>query len=225
MASRLSCVIFSASVENIPHGYWAVNTFCVKFFNFLPMGMIYKRIRTVAKEKGLTITGLEKELGFAKGSLSKIDKNKPSEEKVAKLSARLGVDRNWLMGGSAEDCRYSDVFRENVSQIMQNTDPADIEAAASNGLDLEEINKVCDSAGPISLDEACKVADSLGESLEYLLDWQTKSTGFSEDSAKEIQPVDVAIVKAINALSPESKKAALAMVRGLRLQQENKDNQ
>ena len=46
----------------------------------------YEKIKELSKEKGVTITGLEKELGFARGSLSKIDKNTPSIDRLEKLS-------------------------------------------------------------------------------------------------------------------------------------------
>lgn len=51
----------------------------------------YEKIKELAKEKGVTITGLEKELGFARGSLSKIDKNKPSIDRLEKLSKYFNI--------------------------------------------------------------------------------------------------------------------------------------
>lgn len=51
----------------------------------------YERIKELCKDRGVTITGLEKELGFARGSLSKIDKNKPSYERLEKLANYFGV--------------------------------------------------------------------------------------------------------------------------------------
>lgn len=43
--------------------------------------MLYEKIRKLCKEKGVTVTEVERELGFGRGSLSKIDKHKPSNEK------------------------------------------------------------------------------------------------------------------------------------------------
>ena len=131
---------------------------------------IYDKIRDLTKEKGLTITGLEKELGFAKGSLSKIDKHMPSADRLDKLASRLGVNADWLMGKDAEDCMFSDRFRENVSMVIQNADTADIDAGIANGLDMGMISRVVEGNGSISLDTACTVADQLGESMDYLLD-------------------------------------------------------
>lgn len=79
--------------------------------------MIYQRIRDLCKLRGLTITGLERELGFAKGSLSKIDKNKPSSERVQKLADRLGVTAEYLVTGESQaDGYYYDPETARLAQ-------------------------------------------------------------------------------------------------------------
>lgn len=47
----------------------------------------YERIKGLCKDNGITISALEKELGFSKGSISKIDKNKPSIDRLEKIAA------------------------------------------------------------------------------------------------------------------------------------------
>lgn len=61
---------------------------------------IYDKIKQLCKEKGVTVTGTEKELGFSRGSLCKIDKNKPSSEKLQKLADYFGVQLEYLTGAS-----------------------------------------------------------------------------------------------------------------------------
>ena len=63
------------------------------------MGARYEKIKAAAKAKGLTVTGVEKQLGFARGSLSKIDEHKPSLEKAAMLSELLGIPIEELTSG------------------------------------------------------------------------------------------------------------------------------
>lgn len=63
------------------------------------MGEVYDRLKAAAKEKGLTITGIEKQLGIARGSLSKIDNHKPSAEKATKLAELLGIPVEELTPG------------------------------------------------------------------------------------------------------------------------------
>lgn len=63
---------------------------------------IYERIRNLCKVNGITVTGLEKSLGFARGSLSKIDTNRPSFERISKLADSLGVTTDYLMTGETQ---------------------------------------------------------------------------------------------------------------------------
>lgn len=64
--------------------------------------LTYSRIKMLCKKKGVTITGTEKELGFARGSLCKVDTNKPSMEKVQKLATFFNVSVDYLMTGEEE---------------------------------------------------------------------------------------------------------------------------
>ncbi len=59
--------------------------------------LTYDKIKMLCKKKGVTITGTEKELGFARGSLCKVDTNKPSAEKVQKLANFFDVSVEYLM--------------------------------------------------------------------------------------------------------------------------------
>lgn len=65
--------------------------------------LTYDRIKILCKQKGVTVTGTEKELGFARGSLCKVDTNKPSMEKVQKLAEFFGVSVEYLTTGEEKD--------------------------------------------------------------------------------------------------------------------------
>lgn len=52
---------------------------------------LYEQIKTVAKDKGYSINRLEKELGFARSSISKFNKNIPSTEKIIQIADKLNV--------------------------------------------------------------------------------------------------------------------------------------
>lgn len=60
--------------------------------------MLYERIKELCKIKRVSVSQLEKDLGFAKGSISKIDRHKPSADKIEKLSEYFGVQFNELTG-------------------------------------------------------------------------------------------------------------------------------
>jgi len=64
--------------------------------------LTYETIKKLCKDKGVTVTGVEKELGFARGSLCKVNTNKPSMEKVQKLANYFGVSVEHLMTGAEE---------------------------------------------------------------------------------------------------------------------------
>ena len=64
---------------------------------------MYDRIKALCKQKGVTITGTEKDLGFARGSLCKVDTNKPSMERVNKLADYFGVSVEYLMTGETTE--------------------------------------------------------------------------------------------------------------------------
>lgn len=52
---------------------------------------LYENIKHYAKMRGETISGLERELGWTKGSIGKWDVNRPSIDKAVLLAKRLGV--------------------------------------------------------------------------------------------------------------------------------------
>lgn len=59
--------------------------------------LTYEKIKKLCKRKGVTVTGLESELGFAKGSLCKVNTNKPSMEKVQKLANYFSLSTSELL--------------------------------------------------------------------------------------------------------------------------------
>lgn len=61
--------------------------------------LVYKRIKGLCKEKNISVNKLEEKLGFAKGSLCKIDINKPSADKINKLAKFFGVTSEFLVDG------------------------------------------------------------------------------------------------------------------------------
>lgn len=50
---------------------------------------IYDNIKTACKEKGITVSALEEELKFTRGSIYKWSKHCPSAEKLRVVSKRL----------------------------------------------------------------------------------------------------------------------------------------
>ena len=96
--------------------------------------LIYERIKMLCKEKNVTITGTEKELGFARGSLCKIDKNKPSAERLQKLANYFDVETDWLVGKSE--------FKTKKEMLQHFDHVCDIPALQSDVFRLEKGMKI-----------------------------------------------------------------------------------
>ena len=78
---------------------------------------MYRKIKDLCNNAGITITGLESTLGFARGSLSKIDNHKPSAEKLQKIADYFGIRVDWLQGTSeyrTDDDLYFNYAQKNL---------------------------------------------------------------------------------------------------------------
>lgn len=60
--------------------------------------MLYERIRELCRQNNTSVSALEKECGFGRGSLSKIDKHKPSNDKLQKIADYFGITVDQLTG-------------------------------------------------------------------------------------------------------------------------------
>lgn len=58
---------------------------------------IYDNIKTACKEKGITISVLEEELEFTRGSIYKWSKHCPSVEKIKKVADYFGVSIEYFL--------------------------------------------------------------------------------------------------------------------------------
>ncbi len=108
----------------------------------------YDMIKTLCKNNGVTVTGLEKELGFARGSLCKVDTNKPSMEKVKKLADYFHVSADYLMNGKekegGETYYLNDETREMAQSIFENKELRMLFDAAQDASpeDLETVHSM-----------------------------------------------------------------------------------
>lgn len=58
-----------------------------------------ERILALIKQKGLTVSGVEKELGFGNGAIKRFSSSSPSIDKVAAISNFLNVSIDYLVYG------------------------------------------------------------------------------------------------------------------------------
>ena len=87
---------------------------------------LYERIRDAAKTKGYSVNRLEQELGFARSSINKFNKNAPSADKLQKIAETLGVTVDYLMTGNTDDDSEhyytNEETREIAQEIFENPD-------------------------------------------------------------------------------------------------------
>lgn len=68
---------------------------------------MYERIKMLCKQNGTNITALERELGFAKGSICKWENHEPSYERVKMIADRFHVSVEYIKNG--EDVQWNPV--------------------------------------------------------------------------------------------------------------------
>ena len=78
--------------------------------------MMYERIKELCKGKGISINSLEKEIGTAKGYMSKIDNLKPSNDRICAIANALGVSPEYLVTGEEKNGYY---INEETRAIAQ----------------------------------------------------------------------------------------------------------
>lgn len=64
--------------------------------------MLLDNVKSVAKEKKITLSEIEKECGFQRGAISHWNDNVPSVNRVKSVADFLGVDINILIDGDTE---------------------------------------------------------------------------------------------------------------------------
>ena len=101
-----------------------------KILMYNNMGL-YEQIRDIAKTKGYSINKLEQELGFARSSINKFNKNKPSIDKLQQIADLLEVTVDYLTSGNEES--------ENNKIVLNRRDEKDIAKRLEDALaDLED---------------------------------------------------------------------------------------
>ena len=97
-----------------------------------------RELKNCVKKKGITITGLERELGFARGSLSKIDKNQPSADRLEKLSNYFGLPVDYFLEvqKTGHDKEYYDPETLEMAQALY--DDPELRALMKAAMDVKK---------------------------------------------------------------------------------------
>lgn len=105
---------------------------------------LYENVRDVAKLKGYSINRLEKELGFARSSISKFNKNVPSVEKLRQISEFLEVPIETLTSGKYENgltLKDNLDISKDLHNLMEKLSSKDAGPASFDGEDISESDR------------------------------------------------------------------------------------
>lgn len=105
---------------------------------------LYEQIRDVAKSKGYSINRLEQELGFARSSINKFNKNKPSIAKLQQIADFLGVTvdslttSEYISGNTELTARDERDITKDLDRIMGEIQKGDDGPLYYNGAEIDQ---------------------------------------------------------------------------------------
>lgn len=106
---------------------------------------LYEQIRDIAKTKGYSVNKLEQELGFARSSINKFNKNKPSIDKLQQIADFLGVSVDYLTTNEDTLQREQSLFtarderdiKKSLDKFMESLETKDGAPLYYDGNELE----------------------------------------------------------------------------------------
>ena len=77
-----------------------------------------ERVKNLCKSNGISMNQLEKELGFATGYISKLDKSTPNSKNIQKIADYFNVSVDYLISGKEpSDNKFSNEMSHLVGKI------------------------------------------------------------------------------------------------------------
>lgn len=115
---------------------------------------MYERIKALCRRDCITIAELERRLNFSRGSLCKVDKNKPTYDRVQRIADYFGVSASSLTGEAEPTRHYIDDETLAIAQELhddrnlrimfnsaKNLAPEDLLFAKEMLLKIEKLSK------------------------------------------------------------------------------------
>ena len=96
-------------------------------------------IRNLCKQKGISISALEKELGFGNGSLGKA--KKIPAERIRAIARYFNVSMEYLMTGEDQPY-YADKETDELYEAIQNNSDIKFLLSASRSMDKKDLEAV-----------------------------------------------------------------------------------
>lgn len=136
-------------------------------------------------------------------------KREPDNEMLLRIADFFSVSTDYLLGSQVED-KFSAKFRENLALYLSYQDLSDEEKVQSDYYDYVSF---AEETYPLSLAEACTVAENFGLSLDDLLqdDAENKNSP-SADEAAPRDEIDEEIMRFVGEMSLEQKDFLIALL-------------
>lgn len=128
-----------------------------------------EKIKLLRIQKGLTLEQVGDYVGVGKSTVRKWENGlieNMRRDKIAKLAFILGTTPDYLMGWGNKDDEWSANFRKSLSEELATIERTD---AADSCVDYDRLESLSCDTIPVSLSEACTIADELGTSLDRMV--------------------------------------------------------
>ncbi len=103
------------------------------------------RIKALCKKKGVSMNTAEKEIGLAKGYISKLDKSNPNMTTLQKMADYFDVSVEYLMAGKENESNDSELTAKDERDISKSLDHimSEIKSGADsplyyNGVEIDD---------------------------------------------------------------------------------------
>lgn len=126
---------------------------------------ILENVQLLCKEHGISVPGLEKELGLGKGSIYRWNKNSPSVDKLQKVANYFRVSLDQVVG-RADIYDYGWIIKEERHSQGMTLE----EVSQETGLASSTIKMIEEDANPMTDSDLESFAKTFGYSTSELLD-------------------------------------------------------
>ena len=167
---------------------------------------IYERIKSFRLALGMSQAELAKKVGYeGRSAISKVENGERdiSHSMIGQYAKALNVSPTYLLYGNCYDeinNQWSSAFCESLKRELLLIDSA---AARDSGVDLERLKSVASGEVPISLSEACNIADEIGASLDYMV-------GISKVDSKTFEFTNI-----FSQLTTEQQSLIISQIKGI----------
>lgn len=138
----------------------------VFFANFTLRGdnMIYETIKELCYKKGITVAQAEKEMGYARSTLCKIDKNKPTLNKLQTIADYFGVSVEYLTTG--KNSSNIKVIDENENIVVLDDEALELIDSLRKNPEMRMLFSVSKKATKEDIIKAVKIIEALRDENE-----------------------------------------------------------